>query len=181
MSVPNIFLIGPRGCGKSTIGRLLASRLPGWTWIDADEELERRAGRSIRDLFATEGEAGFRDRESALLAELAEGERLILSAGGGVVLRPENRDVLRRCGRTVYLRAEADTLRRRLAVDPATAERRPALTTAASALDEIEDVLRRRAPLYEGCADLIAAADRAPQEIVAELLSVLRLIEPSGK
>jgi len=174
MSPANVFLIGPRGCGKSTVGRLLAERLPGWTWLDADAELERRVGRSVRDLFALEGEAGFRARESALLAELADGARRVVSAGGGVVLRADNRELLRKRGRTVYLRAAAGTLRRRLAADPVTADRRPTLLAgAASALDEIEEVLRRRAPLYEGCADLIVAAEGAPEEVTAAVLAFL--------
>ena len=174
MTFPVLFLIGPRGCGKSTVGRLLAARLPGWSWIDADEELERRAGRPVREVFAEEGEAGFRERESAILAELAGGERLVVSAGGGVVLRADNRALLRR-GRTVYLQADAATLRRRLAADPATADRRPTLTAgAASALDEIEEVLRRRAPLYEGCADLaVGSAGMTPEEVVAAILAAL--------
>src|SRR5689334_2595238 len=91
---PVIFLIGPRGSGKSTVARLLASRL-GWDWVDADVVLERRCACSVRDLFARVGEAGFRDYEAAVLAELCRLRNHVVATGGGVVLRPDNRERLR--------------------------------------------------------------------------------------
>ena len=82
-----VFLIGPRGSGKTSIARLLARRL-GWQWLDADDFLEIRHGKSIRAIFADEGEASFRDKESLVLAELCERRRCVVSTGGGVVVRP---------------------------------------------------------------------------------------------
>src|SRR5690348_9819218 len=113
MSESLLFLIGPRGSGKSTIARLLAHEL-GWSWLDADEVLEKNCGQSIRSLFATEGEAGFRDREAAVLAELCRLQRHVLATGGGVVLRESNRELLRAGGRVVWLTADIETLWQRL-------------------------------------------------------------------
>src|SRR5436190_19410550 len=106
MSAPlmNLFLIGYRGSGKTTVAAALAQRL-GWPWIDADVELERRAGRSIKEIFATEGEAGFRDRESATLANLAQRDGWIVALGGGAVLREQNRQAIAGRGKVVWLRA----------------------------------------------------------------------------
>ena len=97
-----VFLVGARGCGKSTVGLLLAARR-GWQFLDADELLEARTGRSVADIFAAEGEAGFRDRESALLLELSGRTDHVIATGGGVVLRPENRRVLHDTGFCIWL------------------------------------------------------------------------------
>ena len=122
---PVIFLIGSRGSGKTTVAQLLAGRL-GWPWIDADEMLELQAGCSIRQVFAEEGEVGFRDRESAVLAELCQRRRHVIATGGGVVLRPENRARLKR-GRVIWLTGDADTLWQRMQRDRPTVE----ITTSA--------------------------------------------------
>ena len=146
-SHPVIFLVGPRGSGKTTVARLLAARL-GWDWVDADARLEELSGRSVRDIFMSEGETAFRDRESAVLAELCGSTRHVVATGGGVVLRPENRARLRAAGQVVWLTADAETLSDRLLRDETTADRRPALTGTASAssVDEIVQVLRRAKP-----------------------------------
>jgi shikimate kinase len=170
-----VFLIGPRGSGKSTVARLLAEQLR-WQWRDADEELEKRHGQSIRALFASEGEAGFRDKEAAILAELCRLPRHILATGGGVVLRESNLELLRTSGRVVWLTADVDTLWRRLQADSSTAERRPTLTVGGR--EEIAEILRVREPLYRSCADLVVeTAGRSPAEIAAE---ILRFLGPEG-
>src|SRR5436305_7307126 len=126
---PLLFLIGYRGTGKSAVGRALARRL-GWGFADADERVEAAAGMSIADVFAAEGEAGFRDRESAALADLCRLDRHVVSTGGGVVLRPTNRDRLRSAGFVAWLTAEPETIWARLGADPTTAARRPNLTAS---------------------------------------------------
>jgi shikimate kinase len=163
-----LFLIGPRGSGKSTVARLLAREL-GWNWLDADEELEKRYGQSIRCIFATECEAGFRDKESVVLAELCRLSRHVIATGGGVVLRPGNRERMRASGRVVWLTAGVETLWTRLQGDAATAEQRPALTVGGR--EEIEEVLRSREPLYRQCADfVIDTAASSPAEAAVEIL-----------
>jgi shikimate kinase len=163
-----VFLIGARGSGKTTVARLLAERL-GWSRVDADEMLEARAGCSIRAVFAAEGEAGFREREAQILAELAQRSRCVIATGGGVVLREANRALLRR-GRVVWLTADADTLWSRMQGDRTTAERRPALTVGGQA--EVAEVLRVREPLYRACADLVVpTAGRSPEDIAAEIFA----------
>ena len=161
-----VYLIGYRGTGKTTTARRLADKL-GWSWLDADEFLQARHGRSIREIFAEEVEKGFRDKEAALLRELSEYTEHIIATGGGVILRAENRALLKQ-GTVVWLQAPADVLWQRLQQDAATAESRPDL--AQGGLAEIEELLRLRAPLYEECHDLaVNTAQRSPDQ-VAELI-----------
>jgi shikimate kinase len=163
-----LFLVGYRATGKSTVARLLAERL-GWAWVDADEVLERRHGRTVWQIFAEEGEAGFRDKEAAVLEELCRSARLVVATGGGVVLREANRKRLRVTGRVVWLTADAQTIWGRLQRDPVTAERRPALTVGG--LAEVEELLRVREPLYAECADLtVDTVCRPPEDVVAAIL-----------
>jgi shikimate kinase/rhodanese-related sulfurtransferase len=177
-----IALIGYRGSGKSTVARLLAAQL-GWAWVDADAALEERAGCTIRELFDSEGEAGFRRREATILAELCERPRLVLATGGGVVLREDNRAVLRCKTWVVWLDADADTLWRRLEADPASTARRPALSmgaapirTTSNSLDEIRAILTFREPLYRQCADVIvSSANRDPAMVAEEIERLWRL------
>ena len=167
-----VFLVGYRGSGKSTVARLLAQQL-GWQWIDADETMEAREGRSIRQIFAQEGEAGFRLREGMLLEELCRRTRHVIATGGGVVLNEANRQRMRQSGLVVWLTADAATLWQRLQSDPATAERRPALTVGG--LAEIEELMRVREPLYRDCADFaVDTTERSPDEVADIILSHLR-------
>ena len=108
-----IFLVGYRGTGKTTIGRILAERL-GWAFADVDDRIELVAGRSIKDIFATEGEPGFRDREAAALAELCARSGCVVATGGGAILREANRAVLRANGFVVWLTAAPETVWERL-------------------------------------------------------------------
>jgi shikimate kinase len=168
-----LFLIGPRGSGKTTIARLLAERL-GWDWADADDMLEARYSKSIRAIFAEEGEASFRDKEATVLAELGDRRRCVVSTGGGVVMRPANRKLLRASGHVVWLTADAETLWRRLQDDDG--ERRPALGVGGRA--EVEDVLGVRQPWYEECAHLTVRTEGKTPEALAEEIA---LIVQSGK
>ena len=165
-----IFLIGYRGSGKTTVARLLAEKL-GWQHIDADEYLERKYQRTIRQIFAEEGEAGFREKEAVVLAELSSLQAHVISTGGGIVLRPENRELLK-TGFVIWLKAPASVLFERIQKDATTAERRPALTTGG--LAEIEQLLAVREPLYEQCAHMaIDCTELSPEEVVSRALDKL--------
>jgi shikimate kinase len=157
----NIFLIGPMGAGKSTVGRQLASLL-GKSFRDADQEIEARTGVSISLIFEIEGEAGFRQRETALLDELTRGENLVLATGGGAVLAEENRRRLRERGTVVYLNAPLEILLARTARDRS----RPLLQTA-DRRQRLEEILAVRDPLYRETAHLIVETDQRPPAAVA--------------
>lgn len=170
----NLFLIGYRGSGKSSVAAALAELL-GWPWIDTDLEIERQAGKTIRQIFAEEGEAGFREREAAAIARIAAADRQVVALGGGAVLRPDNRLALRGRGRVVWLQASPQVLWQRIAGDPATAARRPDLT-AAGGLAEVERLLAERTPLYAACADLTVPTEGlAPGEIAQQIVRQLAL------
>jgi shikimate kinase len=165
-----IFLIGYRGTGKSTVARLLAQAL-GWAWLDADEVLERIFGSTIRDIFATEGEDGFRDKEGAILTELCKLNQHVIATGGGVVLRERNRELLRASGWVVWLTADVHTIHQRLQSDTSTWDRRPALTTAPPQA-EITALLQVREPHYRSCAHVaVSTAGRTPESVAAEIQS----------
>lgn len=157
-----ITLIGYRGTGKSTLAAPLAQRL-GWEWLDADVELERRAGRSIQQIFATDGEPEFRRLERLLLAELLRRDRLIIAAGGGAIGNAETRADLKAAGPVIWLQASADTIERRLATDPTTGQRRPNLTSTGGRA-EIERLLAVREPLYRECATIMLDTESASAE-----------------
>lgn len=161
---PLLFLIGARGSGKTAVARALAERLQ-CAVCDADVLLEQRAGKTIRQIFAEEGEPGFRERESAILREIAGLRDHVIATGGGVILRPENRELLRR-GHVVWLHAAPAVLWQRMQADAATAERRPNL--AQGGVAEVEAILLARAALYEACADVRIDTDSDSPERIAE-------------
>ena len=139
------------GNGKIRGRKALALWL-GWDWLDADVELELRAGKSIAAIFADDGEPAFREIERAILAEVAGRDCVVLATGGGVVLHEANRVGLRNGAKVVWLKARPETIFRRVSDDWNTVSRRPNLTTGG--LEEIREVLERRTPLYRECADL---------------------------
>ncbi len=161
-----ITLIGYRGSGKTSVASRLAARL-GWDYCDADDEIERRANKSIRALFADEGEPAFRALEKQVLAELLARDRLVIAAGGGAILDDATRGLMRNAGPVVWLEASVDSLWERICADHATAERRPPLS-ARSGKDEVEQLLARREPLYRQTATLTVCTDGLPVDAVAE-------------
>jgi shikimate kinase len=161
-----IFLIGYRGAGKTSIAKVLSAKL-GWPWFDADAVLEARAGKTIRQVFAEEGETAFRDLESSILAELADKRDCVVATGGGVVLRPENREKLKR-GKVVWLTAPVEVLWRRMEDDRTTNDRRPNLAQGGQA--EVEALLAVREPLYRECADFAADSAGDSPETIAEAI-----------
>jgi shikimate kinase len=169
-----ITLIGYRGSGKSSVAPRLARRLR-WSWIDSDRVIEERAGCSIRQIFETEGEAGFRQHESTVLAELLQQDRLILASGGGAVLLEDNRIRMKAAGPVVWLHMSIEGLTKRLSRDRSGTENRPSLT-GKSIAEEVAEVMAIREPLYRECASIIVDAEREWPEQVARRIA--RQIEP---
>lgn len=158
---PNLILVGPMGAGKSCIGRRLAEQF-SLPFIDADREIEQRTGASVATIFECEGEPGFRARERAALAEMLDAQGVVLATGGGAVLDPGNRQLLRDRGFVVHLHVSVEQQLERLARD----HTRPLL--ARDDRDQVlQDMAVSRAPLYAEVADLrfdtdhLTAADAA--------------------
>ena len=145
----NIFLVGLMGAGKTTIGKLLAKRLKK-TFLDTDHEIEQRTGVKIPLIFELEGEAGFRDRETALIQELTQRQDIVLATGGGAVLREENRNALVQYGTVVYLNAKIEDLWQRTQHD----KNRPLLQTS-NPRAKLAELFAQRDPLYRAIADII--------------------------
>lgn len=168
--VPNtpIFLVGMMGVGKTTIGRQLALNL-NRQFIDLDHAIEERSGVPIATIFDIEGEQGFRKRESAALDEFTQQASLVLATGGGAILAPENRHMLRNRGLVVYLRADLDVLYKRLARD----SKRPLLQTA-NPKQRIQDLIRQREPLYVSVADItFDTGNKQVSAVVNDLIELL--------
>jgi shikimate kinase len=171
----SIVLIGYRATGKTTLARHLAQRL-GWEWIDADVEIELRAGKSIARIFAEQGEPAFRDLEAQVIIELCDRPQLILAAGGGAPMREESRRIMRNSGPVVWLTAPPETILARMNADATTADRRPSLTNRPP-LEEIQQLLSRREPIYRETAHLIVETDgKSPESLADEILAGLRLL-----
>jgi shikimate kinase len=169
--MPRVTLIGYRGSGKSAVAAALAERL-GCAWCDADAILERDVGVSIADFVAQHGEPGFRDAETAILDRLLDQAKGVLATGGGVILREANRQQLRTRGRPViWLSASVDVLRLRLAADPTTAHRRPALGSG-DVIEEVAAAVAHREPLYREVADSILDTSRESPDRLAERIAI---------
>lgn len=142
-------LVGLMGAGKSTIGRQLAKRF-SWDFLDLDREIENRTGVKVSVIFELEGEQGFRDRETRLLEELANGPQRVLATGGGVVIRPENRTLLRQMGSVIYLDVAPEVLFERTRRDA----NRPLLQVP-DPLGKLKELHAQRDPLYRDAADIV--------------------------
>jgi len=169
MPESNVFLIGPMGVGKTTVGRLVAEEL-SLPFFDIDREIEDRAGADIPWIFDVEGEEGFRQRECRTLDELSRLPGAVLATGGGIVLKAENRQILRQRGLVVYLTAPLDLLVERTGRD----KRRPLLQ-----VDNPRAVLARtleiRDPLYREVASFVVTSDaQNPRQLAKEIAAQCR-------
>ncbi len=164
----NLYLIGYRGSGKSTVASILAELL-GWAVIDSDDEIEVLAGKTVSQIFESEQESGFRRWETTVIEGLAMLEKTVVSLGGGAVLAERNRKRIAETGRTVWLKVSAETSHQRICGDENTATRRPNLTQTGG-IEEIEQMLTVRSPIYLSCADLVVEADSTtPAEIATAI------------
>lgn len=166
----SIVLVGPMGAGKTTVGRHMAQKL-GKTFVDVDQELEKRTGVSINLIFEIEKEAGFRARETAMLAELMQQKNAIIATGGGIIVTPENREILKTTKNlVVYLKTEVKHQLRRLKRD----KQRP-LLQGTGRRERLLNLARVRNPLYDEVADIAFPSGRTSStgmanKIVAYLL-----------
>jgi shikimate kinase len=159
-----VYLVGMPGSGKSTVGPELARRL-GVPFVELDAEIERAAGRSVAEIFATEGEGRFRELEADALTQVAGRDPSVVSCGGGVVLEPANRVTLRATGEVVFLAVPLETLHER--VRPAA--ERPLIHEEG----DLERLFREREPLYHEFAAHVVNASGSPQEVAAAIAKEL--------
>jgi shikimate kinase len=170
----NLYLIGYRGSGKSTVAPLVAQALsssgPLWETVDSDDAVEEIAGTSIFDFFSKFGEAKFRELESKVVESLSVENQLVVSLGGGAPVFEVNRRRIRETGKSIWLRAEAELLWERISVDHRSQQQRPNLTSSGG-LDEVIQLLEDRNPIYAECADFIVDIGRQrPQEIAGKIV-----------
>jgi shikimate kinase len=157
-----IFLIGPMGSGKSAVGKQLA-KLCKVPFVDTDSEIERRTGVDIPRIFEEESEAGFRERERQVIDELTQHSSIVLSTGGGAILLPQNREVLRARGKVVYLQTSVSQQAARVREG----KHRPLLAGRDPA-QKLAELMQIRAPLYESTAHLTVRTDHRHVRAVAE-------------
>ncbi len=170
MAVDNIVLIGFMGTGKTSCGELLAQRLK-WEFVEMDKLIVQKAGMSIPDIFAQNGEPHFRDLETDICRELTTRHHIIVSAGGGVVTRPENVQILRSFAYLMLLTASKDEIYHRIMEEGK--EKRPLLAKP-DPMGEIEKLLTKREPLYHGAANAkVDTTGKNPRKIVSEILSII--------
>lgn len=161
----NVYLIGPMGSGKTSIGRRLARRL-GLEFMDCDHELEAQTGASVSLIFDVEGEEGFRERETRMLKSLTSRRGVLVATGGGAVLRRENREMLKASGLVVYLRTSVAQQLRRVGRDKS----RPLLQTP-DRRERLRQLAEQRNPLYEELADIVFPARNRSLAIAADALA----------
>ncbi|HEX5441508.1 MAG TPA: 3-dehydroquinate synthase [Ktedonobacterales bacterium] len=168
-------LIGPTGSGKSSVGRLLAMLLH-WQFIDLDEEIVRISGIAVPEIFAREGERGFRDRETAALKAVAERRCVVIATGAGVVERSANRALLHKHSRVVALLASAETIWRRLlehAASPTELGRWRPMLAGSDPLQRLGSLYRRRAPLYAEADETLVVENLTPTDAAARIAASL--------
>jgi len=165
----NIVLMGYRGTGKSTVGRLLALRL-GRELVSTDAEIVKHAQHSIPEIVAQKGWEHFRDLESDICREFAGRDQLVIDTGGGAILRVQNVEALKKNGTVFWLTASVETIAKRIGSN----NQRPSLTGTKSFVDEIQDVLRERTPKYQAAADHSIATDsRSVNQLVETILTLI--------
>lgn len=167
----NIFLVGLRGSGKTTLGRMLAHRL-NLAFEDTDALVVQLAKMSIADIVVNRGWPAFRDMEQKVLRDVCALHGQVVATGGGIVLDPANRDLLGKSGIVIYLMADITTLVGRLAENPL-AEQRPALS-GLKLQQELTQCLRERGPLYMCLADHVLRVENEPEKLVRELMEKMQ-------
>ncbi|HUL21771.1 MAG TPA: shikimate kinase [Thermodesulfobacteriota bacterium] len=169
----NLVLIGYRGSGKSTVGRKLASRLK-MKFVDIDDLIEDHQGVPISDIVKSHGWGHFRKLERSAIEEISKEDRLIIAPGGGAVLDSDNVDALRENGLILWLKADRQTLLKRLNQDPGTKTRRPTLTGKGTP-EELKEVMSLREPIYERVSEIqIDTSTLDVETVVENVLTVVK-------
>lgn len=175
-ALDNIFLVGPMGAGKTTIGRQLAKSMKK-DFVDSDQEIEERTGADIAWIFDVEGEEGFRKREKKIIEELTRGSNMVLATGGGAILLPENRKYLSSRGTVVYLMATIGQQVERTRNDT----RRPLIQNVKDIKGKLTELMDKRDPLYREIADYVVMTNRrSPRSVSNEIISQLHGEESHG-
>lgn len=170
----HLYLIGYRGSGKTTVGKLLAKQI-GARFVDTDQCIVQHEGQSIREIFDSVGEAGFRDCETAIIRNITLQAPCVVSLGGGAILRESNRELLCESGQCIWLTASAEKLFARIESDENSAGSRPQLTNH-TGYDEVVELLSQRNPIYADLAKKTIETDAlAPEEIVKEIIDWVNL------
>ncbi len=164
----NIYLVGFMGTGKTAVGKELSSRLNG-QFIEMDDEIEKRAGKSIVKIFAQDGEAHFRKLEKELLKELSKKQGLIVSCGGGLICDEENLRILKETGTVINLKSSAQKIYERTKIHT----HRPLLNVA-NPLQEIEGLMEKRSPFYLQAHYVVESEDQTPAEVASTIEEILR-------
>jgi len=168
----NIVLIGYRGAGKTTVGRRLAARLK-MTFVDTDDLIEERQGAPISAIVKSHGWGHFRKLERSTIEDISKGDHLIIAPGGGAVLDTDNVSVLRKNGVIIWLKADKQTLLKRMNQDPGTNTRRPTLTGKGTS-EELKEVMSLREPIYERVSEIqIDTSTLDVETVVERVLAIL--------
>ena len=174
----NLFLIGYRCSGKTTIGKSIAMTID-WSFVDSDIRVIKECGKSIKDIIATEGWDAFRRLERSTLKQICTKERQVVATGGGMVLDADNIKAIKTSGRVVWLVATAETIQKRMWQDKNTGNFRPALTDKGQ-MEEIEDMLLKRNPYYESASDFSIHTDGVPVNEIGAII-IQRLKDKIGE
>ena len=173
----NIYLVGYRCTGKTTVGRWLAGHL-GWMFVDSDEEIVRAHGMTILHIVRAQGWEAFRKKEKDAFRRIARLDRHVVATGGGAVLEPENVGSMKQTRTVFWLKTTSETIRCRMSEDEETTMLRPSLTSKGTEC-EVEAVLAERTSAYRRAADVEIDTDgRSPEEVGREILAVLEQKEP---
>ena len=164
----NLFLIGYRCTGKTTIGKAIAAAIE-WSFVDADTLLVRECGKPIKEIVDTEGWDAFRRMERSTLKQICTADRQIVATGGGVVLDKANIKAMKTSGMVIWLGATAETIQKRMLQDKNTGNFRPALTDKGR-MNEIEDLLLKRNPYYESASDFSIQTDDVPVSEITQTI-----------
>ncbi|MFH1672511.1 MAG: shikimate kinase AroL [Pseudomonadota bacterium] len=174
-----IVLIGYRCSGKTSVGKRVASILK-WRFVDSDAVIEERTGKSIEEIVATGGWTAFRNEEANAIKRLATLDKTVLATGGGVILNPANRKLLRKQGVVVWLKADTTTIENRMKQDDKTESQRPGLTDKGS-MEEIKTVLLERTPYYRDAAHhIIDTSNKSADEIADEIITLTRRLSENS-